>query len=321
MRRSFAALYAVLAVLTLTVPGFAAEPYPTKPVRLVVGFAAGGPTDIPARFIADRLGEMLGQRVIVENKAGAAGMIATRDVLAQPADGYTLLLCTHFESINLAVYKDPGFRLADIAPISLVSKYYYAIALSSAVPVSTLGEFLKYAKERPGQLNYGTLGPGSAQDILARQLEGVTGIKMTGVPFRSGPQVMPELLSGRVQVYMSPTLAVMPYYTNKQLKLLAVSSRERLKDAPEIPTLAEEGVDFVRFGWLGVCAKTGTPQPVIALLNKDINQIVAMPEYRKLIESGGSIPEGSTPAELQQVLRQTVDEISDTVRRYGLQRQ
>jgi tripartite-type tricarboxylate transporter receptor subunit TctC len=158
-----------------------------------------------------------------------------------------------------------NFRLADIAPISFVSKYYYAIALSSAVPVATLGEFLKYAKERPGQLNYGTLGPGSAQDILARQLEGLTGIKMTGVPFRSGPQVMPELLSGRVQVYMSPTLAVMPYYTNKQLKLLAVSSRARLKEAPEVPTLAEAGVDFVRFGWLGVCAKTGTPQSAIAL--------------------------------------------------------
>jgi tripartite-type tricarboxylate transporter receptor subunit TctC len=321
MERRFAALLAVLAFLTFTFSDVSAQPYPTKPVRLVVGFAAGGPTDIPARFIADRLGEILGQRVIVENKPGAAGMIATRDVLAQSADGHTLLLCTHFESINLAVYNDPGFKLADIAPISLVSKYYYAIALSSTVPVSTLREFVKYAKDHPGQLNYGTLGPGSAQDILARQLEGATGIKMTGVPFRSGPQVMPELLSGRVQVYMSPTLAVMPYYTNKQIKLLAVSSRERLKEAPEIPTLVEEGVDFVRFGWLGVCAKAGTPQPIIAVLNKDINQIVAMPDYHKLIESGGSTPEGSTPAELQQILRQTVDEISDTVRRYGLQRQ
>jgi tripartite-type tricarboxylate transporter receptor subunit TctC len=190
MERGLPALYAVLAVLIFTVPGLAAEPYPTKPVHLVVGFAAGGPTDIPARFIADRLGEMLGHRVIVENKPGAAGMIATRDVLAQPADGHTLLLCTHFESINLAVYTDPGFKLADIAPISLVSKCYYAIALSSAVPVARLGEF---------------------------------------------------------------------------------------------------------------------------------HAVAAMPEYRKLIESGGSMPEGSTPSELQQVLRQTVDDISGTVRRYGLQ--
>ena len=321
MQRGFAALYAGLALLVLTAASVAAESYPTKPVRLVVGFAAGGPTDIPARFIADRLGDMLGQRVVVENKAGAAGMIAARDVLAQPADGHTLLLCTHFESINLAVYKDPGFKLADIAPISLISKYYYAIALSPAVPASKLDDFLKFAKEHPGQLNYGTLGPGSAQDILARQLEGLTGIQMTGVPFRSGAQVMPELLSGRVQVYMSPTLAVMPYYANKQLKLLAVSSRERLKEVPDIPTLREEGVDFVRFGWLGICAKAGTPQSVIALLNKDIAKIVDLPDYRKLIESGGSIPESSTPSELQQVLQQTVEDISDTVRRYGLQRQ
>jgi len=320
MRWGSAVLCAVLAVFALPIAASAAEQYPTRPIRLLVGFGAGGPTDIPARFVADRLGNMLKQRVVVENKPGAAGMIATREVMAQPADGYTLLLCTHFESINLAVYKDPGFKLSDIAPISLVSKYYYAIALSPSVPVATLDQLVKYAKAHPGQLNYGMLGPGSAQDILARQLEGLTHIKMTGVPFRSGSQVIPELLSGRVQLYMSPTLSVVPYYNDKKLKVLGVSSTTRIKQLPEVPTLKEEGVDFVRFGWLGVCAKKGTPQAIISLLNTDINKVVDMPEYQKLIESGGSVPEGSTPEELGQVLQQTVKDLSATVQQYGLQR-
>src|SRR5262245_48656464 len=152
-------------------PAPAQDTYPTRTVRLVVGFGAGGPTDIPARFVADKLGTLLGQRIIVENKTGAAGMLATRDVLAQPADGHNLLLCTHFESINTVLYKNPGFRLADIAPISLIAKYYYGIAVSNSIPAENFEQFLQYAKSKPGEVSYATLGAGSAQEILARQLE------------------------------------------------------------------------------------------------------------------------------------------------------
>src|ERR1043165_2357864 len=154
-------------VLTATAaPTAAQDNYPSRPVRLVVGFGAGGPTDIPARFIADKLGTALGQRMIVENKMGAAGMLATRDVLAQPADGYTLLLCTHFESINTVLYKNPGFKLADLAPISLIAKYYYGLALSNSIPAGDFDELMAYAKTRPGEVSYGTLGAGSAQEIM-----------------------------------------------------------------------------------------------------------------------------------------------------------
>src|SRR5262245_55376052 len=124
----------IVALALAAAPMAAGQDYPTRPIRLVVGFAAGGPTDIPARFIADQLGPLLGQRVVVENKTGAGGMLATRDVLAQPRDGYNLLLCTHFESINVAVYRNPQYRLDDLAPISLVSKYYYGITLSNTIP-------------------------------------------------------------------------------------------------------------------------------------------------------------------------------------------
>jgi tripartite-type tricarboxylate transporter receptor subunit TctC len=286
---------------------------------MVVGFGAGGPTDIPARFIADKLGPILGKRVLVENKPGAAGQIATRDVLSQPPDGHTLLLCTHFESINTVLYRSVSYKLSDLAPISLIAKYYYGITVANAVPADNVEDFVKYAKAHPGEINYGTIGAGSAQEIFARQLEKLTGISMNRVPFRTGTQVMPDLIAGRIQFYVSPTLAVLPSHHAKEMKVIAVSSTERMKNEPDIPTLREKGIDFVRFGWLGICAAAGTPQPIIDKLNKDIKEIVALPEYQELIEKGGSIPVASTPAELRQVLTQTVDEVASTIREFGMQ--
>src|SRR5262249_18513629 len=279
----------------------------------------GGPTDIPARFVADKLSEALGQRVVVENKPAAAGMIATRDVLAQPRDGYTLLLCTHFEAINVAVYKNPGFKLADLAPISLIAKYYYGLALSNAIPAADLASFLQYAKAHPGEVSYGTIGAASAQEILARQLEKLTGITMNRIPFRGGAQVVQELIAGRLHFYVSPTLAIVPQYEAKQLKILAVTAPERLKNLDEIATLSEKGVKFVRYGWLGVCAGAGTPAPMINLLQRQIATIVGSPDYRSMIEKAGSIAVSSTPDELQQVIAQTLDDVAASIREFGLQ--
>jgi tripartite-type tricarboxylate transporter receptor subunit TctC len=297
----------------------AATAYPTKVIHLVVGFGAGGPTDIPARFLADRLSQRLGQRVVVENKPGAAGQIATRDVLAQPKDGYTLLLCTHFESINTVLYKNPGFKLDDLAPISLISKYYYGLALANAVPAATFDEFVAYAKAHPNEVNYATIGAGSAQEILARQLERLAGIKMTRIPFRGGSQVIQELLAGRVHFYVAPTLALVSQYQHKQIKILGVTSAERLKELSEIPTITEKGINYVRYGWLGICAPSGTPQDILDRLNREIKAVVAQPDYRSLIEKAGSVPLASTPAELRQVMNQTVEDVASTIREFGMQ--
>jgi len=311
-----------LAALLLAGIGMASgADYPVRPIRLVVGFGAGGPTDIPARLIAEKLAEKLGQRVVVENKPAAAGMVATRDVLSQPKDGYTLLLCTHFESINTAVYKNVGFKLSELAPISLIAKYYYGLALSKSIPADDFDSFVRYAKARPGAVTYATIGAGSAQEILARQLEKLAGITMNRIPFRGGPQVVQEMVAGRVDFYVSPTLAIMPQYEAKQLKVLAVSGPERLKTMPEVPTLQEKGIDYVRYGWLGVCAAAGTPQPIIDQLNRDIASVVAMPEYRAMIERAGSLPIASTSAELAQVIAQTFDDVAATIQEFGLQQE
>jgi tripartite-type tricarboxylate transporter receptor subunit TctC len=317
--RSFGLLFlSLVAALSPTMSR--AGHYPDRPIRLVVGFGVGGPTDIPARFVADKLSEALGQRVFVENKPASGGIVATRDVIAKPADGYTLLLCTHFEPINVAAYKDPGFKLSDLAPISLIAKYYYGLALANAIPATDIHAFVAYAKAHPGEVNYGTVGVGSAQEILARQLEKLTGITMTQVPFRGGAQPVQEIIAGRIHFYLAPPLALLPQYRDNELKILAVTSPERLNAVPEIPTLTEAGINFIRSGWLGVCAPAGTPAPIIERLNREIAPIVNSAEYHALIESGGSIAAASTPAELAAVMQQTLDEVAPTIAEFHLQR-
>ena len=293
--------------------------YPDKPIRLVVGFSAGGPTDLPARAIADKLGASLGQRVVVENKTGAAGQIATQDVLSKPRDGYNLLLCTHFESINRALYKNAAYQLADIAPISQISRYYYGVAVANEVPAQSWEAFVAHAKANPGKLFYGSVGRGSAQEILALELGKLTGIQLTGVAYKGAAQMMPDLLAGRVHLFVSPTLSVMPHYQAGRLKILAVTSPERLAAAPDVPTVKEKGLPFVRFGWLGICAGAGTPLPVIALLHRHVAEAVKAPDYRGLIEKAGSIPLSSTPGELARILAETYEQTAATVREFGLQ--
>ena len=308
-----------LAALLLAFSAAAHAQYPEKPIRLVVGFSAGGPTDLPARFIADRLGASLGQRVVVENRPGAAGQIATQDVLAKPRDGYNLLLCTHFEATNAAVYKNVAYQLSDIAPITQVSRYYYGVVAANEVPARDWDAFVAYAKANPGRLNYGMLGKGSAQHILALELGKMTGTEMVGVPYKGGADALNDVLAGRVQMYVSPTLAVLPPYKAGRVRLLAVSSPERLAAAPEIPTLVEKGLPFVRFGWLGVCAGSGTPQPVISLLNRQIGAVVQSTDYRELIEKTGSIAISSTPEELARILAETFDQAAKISKEFGLQ--
>jgi tripartite-type tricarboxylate transporter receptor subunit TctC len=318
---SFAAR-SVLALL-LAVAGVAQteaqENYPNRPIRLIVGFGAGGPTDIPARFVADKLGAALGQPVVVENKPAAGGIVATRDVIAQPADGYTLLLCTHFEAINNAVYRNVGFKLSDLAPISLIAKYYYALALSNAVPATDFKSFVAYAKAHPGEVTYATVGTGSAQEVIARQIEQATGVTMNRIPFRGGIQVVQELIAGRIGFYVSPTLTILPQYQNKQLKIIAMTSPERVQGLPEVPTLKEYGISFDRFGWLGICAPAGTPEPVIRTLHDKIVPIVAGADYRALVDKAGTIAVSSTPQELRAVMNKTLDDVAASVKEFGMQ--
>ncbi len=296
-----------------------AQGYPDKPIRLVVGFTAGGPTDLPARAVAEKMGASLGQRIVVENRPGAGGQLATQDVLAKARDGYNLLLCTHFESINLALYKNAGYKLADLAPISQISRYYYGIAATNEMAAKDWESFLAFARANPGKVNYASIGRGSAQEILALELGKLSGIEMTGIAYKGATQVLPDLLAGRVHLFVSPTLSVLPSHQGGKLRILGVTSPERLPAAGDIPTMKEKGVNFVRFGWLGICAPAGTPQAIIVTLSRHVVEAVKAPEYRSMIEKAGSLPLSSTPDELSKILADTYEQTAATVREFKLE--
>jgi tripartite-type tricarboxylate transporter receptor subunit TctC len=302
-----------------TAAAAAAETYPTHPIRLVVGFLAGGPTDIPARFIADRLSAQLGEKVYVENKPGAGGMIAFNEVLAQPRDGYNLSFCTYFDAINTLLYRNVSYKLSDIAPVALVSKYYYLMALAKSIPVDTFDQFVSYAKAHPGEILYGTVGAGSTQELVAHELEKTAGIKMTKVPFKGANEITQEMLAGRVHFQVGPPIAIGPYYKSGQLKALAATSPQRLKSFPDVPTLTERGFPLTPYGWLGVCAGAGTPKAIVDLLNRHIVSITSSDEYRQFLEKAGNIPVSSTPQEFGRVLLETVNDSAPTIHEFHMQ--
>jgi len=316
---ALAGVMAAAIFLDGTVAPASAQSYPTRPVKLIVGFLAGGPTDIPARFIADRLSAKLGQKVYVENKPGAGGMIALNDVLAQPPDGYSLSYCTYFDAINALLYKNVSYKLADIAPVTLVSKYYYLMALAKSVPVDTFKEFVSYAKGHPGDILYGTVGAGSTQELVAHELEKTTGIRMTKVPFKGANEITQDMLAGRVHFQVGPPIAIGPFYQSGKMKVLATTSPQRLKSFPNIPALTELGYPLTPYGWLGVCAKAGTPKPIVDLLNRHIDSIVQSEEYRQFLEKAGNIPVSDTPEEFGKVIADTVNDAAPYVREFQMQ--
>jgi tripartite-type tricarboxylate transporter receptor subunit TctC len=251
---------AVGALIALGTPG-AADDYPSRPIRLVLGFTAGGPTDIPARFLAERLSVSLGKPVVVENKPGAGAMLAALDVLSRPRDGYDLLLCTYFDAVNTLLYRNVKYKLSDIVGISLIARYSYAVAVSNVLPAQSFKQLIDYTQENPNRVNYGHLGAGSTQNLLAKKLEKLTGMKMTAIPYKGTPEAMQEVIAGRTHVMIGPPLAILPLYETGQVKVLAVTGAERMASMPRVPTLNESGIPVVAYAWLGICAGSGTPTP------------------------------------------------------------
>jgi tripartite-type tricarboxylate transporter receptor subunit TctC len=309
---------AASASLFLATASFAAS-YPTHPVRIIVGFTAGGPTDVPARFVASKLSTALGKRVIVEDKPGAGSMLAARAVMEQPADGYTLLACTYFDPVNTLLYKDPGYKVADIAPVSLLATYDYAIAVPNDSPIKSISDLVGYAKKNPGKLTYGLLGIGSTQNLLAKRLETLEKIKLRGIPYQGAANAVQDVMAGRLGMYAGPPVSIIPLYKAKKLRILAVTGKKRLSAAPSVPTLMESHIPIDAFGWIGLCARSGTPKSIIDLLNSKVVKIVKSPGFQRLITKSGSIPAPSTPAQMQAVIDQTVKDNAPLIAKFHLQ--
>jgi tripartite-type tricarboxylate transporter receptor subunit TctC len=310
---------ALTASFVLFASAVAAQDFPSKTIRIVVGFPAGGPSDVPARLIAEKLRVATGQSVIVENKTGAAGMIALADVLAQPRDGHTLLLCSYIDAINPLLYKKVAYKLDDIAPVSLVQKAYYAFTISNALPVNDLKGFIAHAKTKPGALNYGKVGSGSVTELLARQLEKVAGISMTGVTFRGTGPAVQEIAAERLDFMVGPLAVTIPLHQAKKVKIIGMTSPERLPVAPDVPTLREQGTEIVNYGWWGVCAASGTPKPILEVLNKHVAAAVASGEFKSVIEKTGVIPVSSSVDEFAAIIAETAKEAGAMIRELGIE--
>jgi tripartite-type tricarboxylate transporter receptor subunit TctC len=310
---------ALTASFVLIASAATAQDFPSKTIRIVVGFPAGGPSDVPARLIAEKLRLATGQSVIVENKTGAAGMIALADVLAQPRDGHTLLLCSYIDAINPLLYKKVSYKLDDIAPVSLVQKAYYAFTISNALPVNDLKGFIAHAKAKPGALNYGKVGSGSVTELLAKQLEKVAGISMTGVTFRGTGPAVQEIAAERLDFMVGPLAVTIPLHEAKKVKIIGMTSPERLPIAPDVPTLREQGTEIVNYGWWGVCAAAGTPRAILETLNRHVAAAVASSEFRNVIEKTGVIPLSSSVDAFAAIIADTAKEATVMIKELGIE--
>lgn len=307
------------ASLVLLASGAAAQDFPNKALRILVGFPAGGPSDVPARIIAEKLKVSLNQPVIVDNRTGAAGMIALNEMLAQPRDGHTLLLCSYIDVINPMLYKKVTYKLDDIAPVSMVQKAYYAFTIPAEYPASDLKGFIAHAKSKPGALNYGKVGSGSVTEMLAKQLEKTAGIRMTGVTFRGTGPAVQEVAAGRLDFMVGPLAVTIPLHEAKKVKIIGMTSPERLAVAPDVPTLKEQGTDIVNYGWWGVCAAAGTPKPVLETLNKHVAAAIASPEFKTVIEKTGVIPQSSSVDEFARIIADTAKEAATMIKELGIE--
>jgi tripartite-type tricarboxylate transporter receptor subunit TctC len=318
-------LNVVVRTAALALCGFAsasalhAQNYPSKPIRMLVGFPAGGPSDVPARIIGQQLQVALGQPVVVENKTGAAGMIALNEMLAQPRDGHTLLLCSYIDPANTHLYKKVSYKVEDLAPVSMITKAYYAIVVPPDSPANNIKDFIALAKAKPGALNYGKVGSGSVTEIIPKQLEKDAGIRMTGVTFRGTGPALQEVLAGRIDFAVSPLSLAIPMFNEKKVKIIAMTSPERLPVAKDVPTLKEGGVNIVNYGWWGVCAAAGTPRPILDALNKHVNAAVASDQFRTTMEKTGVIPEASGVDAFGKMIVETGTEAGKTIKDLGIE--
>src|ERR1700754_2120742 len=271
-RRRFLHLAAGAAALPVAPRMAYADTYPSRPVRIIVGFAAGGATDIQARLAGQWLSDHLGQQFIVENRAGASGNIGTEAVAKAPADGYTLLQIVTPHAINAALYTNLNFDFSrDIAPVICAARQAYVVVVNPSVPVKTIPEFIAYAKANPGKINYGSAGSGTPQNTACELFKMMTGVDLIHVPYRGGAPATTDLIAGHLQVIFSPISESIQYVKAGQLRPLAVTTANRLDVLPGIPTVAEFVPGYEASGFAGIGVPRDTPAAIINLLNKEIN--------------------------------------------------
>lgn len=319
LRRRFSCTLGI-ALLTGSVafsPVQAAD-YPTKPITLVVPFATGGTTSILARLLADRVGQDLGQPIVVENRPGAGGNIGMDHVARSKPDGYTLLMGPIGLAINPALYANMTFDpIADLEPISLYGGVPNILVVRKSLPVKSLAELTAYAKQNPGKLNYASNGNGTSSHLAAEMLKFEAGVEMTHIPYKGGGPAMQDLLGEQVDMLFDQVPAVLPQVEAGNVIALGISSATRSEAAPDIPAIAETLPGFDMTVWFGWMAPKGTPEPIIERVNKAINTALAEPEFQERLKSMSVTPMPSTAQEFADFLKAETDRWGKVVRESG----
>ncbi len=297
----FRAFHAVMVVIAAAVAAPAVQaqaPYPTKPIRIVVPFPAGGTTDILARAVAQKLTEMGGQPVVVDNRPGAGGNIGAELVAKSAPDGYTLLMGTvGTHAINPGLYaKMPYDHQRDFAPVILVAGVPNVLVVNPAVPATSVQELIAYGKANPGKLNFASSGSGTSIHLAGELFKTMSGVQMTHVPYKGSSPALTDLLGGQVQLMFDNLPSALPHIKAGKLRALAVTSAQRAPALPDVPTVAEAGLPgFEASSWFGLLAPAGTPKEIIAKLNAEVAKWLATPEARDKLTAQGANAVGSAP--------------------------
>ena len=302
MNHKYLFLLGILCATTAAAP-VAAQTYPAKGIRILVGFAPGGSTDIVARLIAAEMTKNVGQQVVVENRPGAGGNIAAELVSKAPPDGYTLHACTTgvFAIAPFIYSKLPYDPEKGLTPITQTGTLPYIIVMHPSLPAKNVREFIAIAKARPGQINYASSGVGTASHLSAAMFASASGISMTHVPYKGTGNAMSDLIGGQVVLMFDQPVSSMPHVKAGKLRVLGISSGKRFVTMQDIPTIAEQGVaGFEAISWAGACAPGGTPKPIVDRLYNEIAKVLKVPDIRERLLRDGIEPIGSTPEQFME---------------------
>jgi tripartite-type tricarboxylate transporter receptor subunit TctC len=312
-----------LAGAAVAAPAFAqlawALDYPTRPVRIIAGFAAGGGVDITARLIGQWLTERLGQSFVTENRPGAGGNIGTEAVVNAAPDGYTLLLATVPNAVNASLYDKLNFNfIRDTAPVAGIIRVPMVILLNPSVPARTVPEFISYAKANPGRVSMASAGNGSAPHMAGELFKMMTGVNLVHIPYRGQGPALTDLLGGQVHVLFATAPGTTEYISTGKLRALAVTTASRAQVLPEVPTVGDFVPGYETSQWYGVCAPRNTPAEIVDKLNKEINAAIADPAMKARLAAIGGEPLPGSPAEFGKLISEETEKWARVVRAAGI---
>ncbi len=311
---------AVLAVALLAAGAVSSQPYPSKPIRMIVGFAPGGGTDVTARAVVQELSAALGQRIVIDNRPGANGVIGAEIAAKSPADGYTILMVNSGHTVNPGMYRKlPYDTTRDFAPVSLVAMLANVLVTHPSLPPKIFPEFVRFAKARPGAIHYGSGGHGASSHLAMELLKNTAGIDLVHVPYKSGGQSTAAILTGDVAASFNTIPSAVPHIKAGRLRAIGVSSLQRSASMPQVPTIAEMGYPgFSASGLAGLLVPAGTPAEAVERLHAAVVKVIKLPAMQERFVTLGMDAVGNTPGEFGQFIKTDMDKWTKLVRELNL---